>query len=130
MNRRAADNVLVSLETYLNPRVWNDDAAVSRITAGLTGGRLVVIRHAFVESFAERTYACLAESREWTLDENHQAGARPGDPLPFHYRHHNLYDHAGFAPDLRWCCSVFTSEPTKRFIEQLSGQPCRGRTAF
>jgi 2-oxoglutarate-Fe(II)-dependent oxygenase superfamily protein len=130
MKSESALNVAASLSTYLSPGVVRSDA-LQRIADGLAAGRLVLIRNAFHESFAERMFRCLDTFAEWKLYETYSVAARQAEPSrPFHYHHHNIYNRDLYPPDLKWCEGIFASEETRRLVGQLSGQDCSGGTSF
>ena len=73
-----------SIEGYLNPDVFNRQDIRETICEHLTAGRLVMVKEALNESFAERMYKCLDEAENWQAHEDYRN--------QFHYHHHNLYD--------------------------------------
>src|SRR5262249_10784204 len=104
---------------------------VHRVAAGLSAGKLVLVRHALNESFAERMFRCLDTFDYWKLHETYSAANRDGEPGgPFQYHHHNIYDKDLYPADLRWCQAIFASAETRQFIGELSGQDCTGGTSF
>jgi Rps23 Pro-64 3,4-dihydroxylase Tpa1-like proline 4-hydroxylase len=87
----------------------------------MAAGRLVVIRDAFVASFAERIHRSLDACVAWQVYERYEKH--------FHYHHHNLYKTSDYPPDLAWCEQIFGSLATKALATRLSGRECMGPTA-
>ena len=116
------EGVLCSIETYLNPEIFDNEKLVQQIARHLGDGKLVVIRKALKEAFAERLFTCLDQFSDWGVYEKYEEG--------FHYHHHNIYDVKLFPPDLMWCGQVFQSDSTKKFIQRLSQRDCGGKTQF
>jgi 2OG-Fe(II) oxygenase superfamily len=130
MNSRSALDAAASLQTYLSPHVLADDA-VRRIATGIAAGKLVLLRNALREPFAERMFQCLDTFVDWKLHETYSQSPRGREHRdPFQYHHHNIYDESVYPPDLKWCQDIFSSEETTRLIGQLSGQDCSGSTSF
>jgi hypothetical protein len=115
-------NAVLSLETYLNPAAFPcDEATVTAVRRRMAAGRLVVIRDAFVASFAERIHRSLDACVAWQVYERYEKH--------FHYHHHNLYKTSDYPPDLAWCEQIFGSLATKALATRLSGRECMGPTA-
>jgi Rps23 Pro-64 3,4-dihydroxylase Tpa1-like proline 4-hydroxylase len=114
--------VLRSMETFLNPQLFAQESTIQHISRSLREGRLVVIKRAFKEAFAQRMFACLDQFEEWKLYE--------GADEHFQYRHHNIYEERLFPPALRWCDKVFRSDSTIDLIQRLSGRDCSGKILF
>ena len=113
----------LSLETYLNPAAFPcDEPTISALRQQLGAGRLIVIRDAFVASFAEQIHGSLDACTAWQIHEAYQKD--------FHYRHHNLYEKSDYPPDLTWCEEIFRSSVTKTLAQRLSGRECAGPTLF
>ena len=111
----------LSLETYLNPAAFPcDEPTISALRQQLAAGRLIVIRDAFVASFAEQIHGSLDACTAWQIHEAYQKD--------FHYRHHNLYKKSDYPPDLTWCDQIFGSPATKALVQRLSGRECIGPT--
>jgi hypothetical protein len=66
---------------------------------------LVVIRDAFVASFAERIHRSLDACVAWQVYERYEKH--------FHYHHHNPYKTSDYPSDLAWCEQIFGSLATK-----------------
>jgi Rps23 Pro-64 3,4-dihydroxylase Tpa1-like proline 4-hydroxylase len=109
----------LSLEPYL--AFPCDEPTISALRQQLAAGRLVVIRDAFVASFAERIYGALDACTAWRMYERY-------DRQHFHYRHHNLYEKSDYPSDLRLCDRIFESTATKALAHRLSGRVCIGPT--
>jgi hypothetical protein len=122
MNGALLQAVLGSIETYLNPAVFQREESVQTIADNLVAGKLVVIRHALQDAFAERIFRCLDQSTDWRAYEAFQGH--------FHYRHHNLYDESLYPPDLKWCRNLFQSVATRNYVERLSRRDCSGEPIF
>lgn len=120
--KRDLDGVLNSIEFFLNPEVFAEEKLVDEISDQLADGRLIVIRNAFQDAFAEHMFACLDQFREWKLYEDYQPH--------FHFHHHNIYDESLFPAELSHCRDVFRSEATKSFVQRLSRRDCSGETSF
>jgi hypothetical protein len=118
--KETAKDVISSLELYLNPDVFRREEALRSAREALAGGRLVVIRNAMREAFAERMFQCLDAASDWRVYEKYQDH--------FHYHHHNLFERKLFPTDLAWCGAIFASEPTRNFMQRLSGRDCSGET--
>jgi len=121
MQNNAILGALASLETYLDSAL-TDPTALEWIGCRLREERLVAVRGAFQEAFAERMHRCLDESRSWGAHEKFEEH--------FHYRHHNLYDPQTFPSDLGWCREIFDSSATKDFAGALTGRDCSGPLVF
>lgn len=121
-NTHSLEDVLCSIETYLNPEIFDNEERVQQVAKHLVEGKLVVIRKALKETFAERLFTCLDQFSGWGVYESYEEG--------FHYHHHNIYDAKVFPTDLRWCEQIFQSEATKKFMQRLSQRDCGGKTQF
>jgi len=111
----------LSLETYLNPAAFPcDEPTISALREQLAAGRLIVIRDAFVASFAEQIHGSLDACTAWQIHEAYEKD--------FHYRHHNLYKKNDYPPDLTRCDQIFGSPATKALVQRLSGRECIGPT--
>lgn len=119
---RELNSALSSIEFYLNPNILANEKLFDEINDQLVKGRLIVIKKAFHDAFAERMFDCLDQFGDWKLYEDYQPH--------FHYRHHNIYDERLFPPDLERCREVFRSEATRSFIQRLSQRDCSGETTF
>jgi len=115
--------MLVDLSTYLNDDIVANRGLQERIGTELGAGLLVIIRNAFKDAFAEKMYACLDSFAGWRLYEDYSDDH-------FHYRHHNIYDHATEPAELGMCREIFDSRATRGLIERLSGRECSGRTVL
>jgi Rps23 Pro-64 3,4-dihydroxylase Tpa1-like proline 4-hydroxylase len=114
---------LLSLETYLNPSTFPcKEPTISSMRRELAAGRLIVVRDAFVASFAERIHRSLDECTAWQMYEGYETH--------FHYRHHNLYKASDYPPDLTWCDEIFGSPATKSLAQALCGRECIGPTVL
>lgn len=113
---------LGSLKQYLNSEIFTHPGTPEMLRRGLQEGRLVAIRNAFKESFAERMFRCLDQSSDWKVYEAYKD--------LFHYHHHNLYDDHLFPPDLNWCRGIFDHPETKEWIQEFSGRDCTGKLLF
>lgn len=107
-----------SLQELLRQDVFGDAARVAEIGSYLRAGRLVVVQNAIAADLAQRVHAALDASQAWKAYE----GSMPY----FHYRHHNLYDPVEYPEPLRECASIFKSDGTRKFVQDLSGVPCDG----
>lgn len=116
------EGVLGSIETYLNPEIFDNEELVQQIGKHLVDGKLVVIKEALREAFAERLFTCLDQFSGWEVYEDYEEG--------FHYHHHNIYDKRLFPRELMWCRKVFQSDSTKKFMQRLSQRDCGGKTQF
>jgi Rps23 Pro-64 3,4-dihydroxylase Tpa1-like proline 4-hydroxylase len=121
MSDVAVPEALLALDTYLNAPVRTEDA-MDRIGVELSAGRLVVIRDAFHQAFAEQMYRALDTCTSWRVHEKFEDD--------FHYHHHNLYDEREYPSDLRWCRQIFSSPGTKSLASRLSGRSCDGPALF
>ena len=122
MEKDGLEGVLCSIETYLNPEIFGDEELVRQIGKHLVDGKLVLIRKALREAFAERLFTCLDQFSDWGIYEKYEEH--------FHYHHHNLYDARLYPPDLMWCSEVFRSDLTKKFMQRLSQRDCGGEAQF
>jgi hypothetical protein len=113
---------LGSLKDYLNPEIFIAPDTAENLSRSLQDGKLISIRNAFKESFANRIYNCLDQFNGWKVYEAYKDF--------FHYHHHNIYDENLFPADLRWCQQVFQHPKTKQWIEQLSQRDCSGEVQF
>jgi hypothetical protein len=122
MKAELVKSLLSSIETYLNQDIFAHEGALRQISEHLVNGKLVVIRNALKEAFAERMFSCLDQCTDWKVYEHYQSH--------FQYHHHNIYDDRLFPPDLILCREIFQSDPTKSFIQRLSQRDCTGKTLF
>ena len=122
MNEDPLRDVLFSIESYLNPQIFGDAELLTQIRNHLANEKLVSIRQALKETFAERLFKCIDEFSDWKVYEDYSEH--------FHYHHHNIYDDKSFPRDLLWCNQIFDSDLTKNFIQRLSGRNCMGKTVF
>jgi hypothetical protein len=122
MEPESVKGILSSIETYLNPNIFTHQETLQAINENLGNGKLVVIRNALKDAFAQRMFTCLDQHTEWKGYEQYQKH--------FHYHHHNLYEPRLFPPDLGLCREIFQSDSTKTFIQGLSQRDCQGRTLF
>jgi len=119
----AVREALLALPTYLNDEIVANEALLSAIRRELVAGRLVTIRRAFKEAFADRMSACLDAFPGWRLYEDYSQEH-------FHYRHHNIYDEATAPADLNLCRDIFSSKGTANFVREISGRDCSGRASL
>jgi Rps23 Pro-64 3,4-dihydroxylase Tpa1-like proline 4-hydroxylase len=106
----------------MNPDVFRSQGALRRISEALVAGKLIVIRNAAKETFAEKMFQCLDSFSDWRVHEGYEEH--------FHYHHHNIYDKTLYPPELTWCNTIFASEATKSFMQGLSQRDCSGETNF
>jgi len=119
MKKEIMEQSIASIEFFLSPQLFTRDI-INRISQHLIAGDLIVIRNAFEKSLARRMFRCLDQFGEWKLYE--------GFEEHFHYRHHNIYDETLFPLDLVFCRDIFSSVPTRRFVQRLSRIDCTGTT--
>lgn len=122
MNTDLLNRAVNDIEFFLNPKLSGDQKLIEDISAQLAQGRLVVIKNAFQEAFAERMFTCLNQFRDWKLYEDYQPH--------FHYHHHNIYNEKLFPPELAQCREIFSSDETKHFAARLSQRDCSGETTL
>jgi len=119
----SVSELLMDLSTYLNDDIAGDRGLQERIGTELAAGRIVTIRQAFHEAFADKMFECLDSFSAWRLYEDYS-------DEHFHYRHHNIYDSATEPRELGICRKIFDSPVTRKQIERLSGRECSGRTSL
>jgi hypothetical protein len=122
MEQDNARGLIHSLEFYMNPAVFRSDDALRRISESLVAGRLVVIRNAATDVFAEKMFQCLDTFQGWRVYEGYEDH--------FHYHHHNIYDKALYPPELAWCNAIFASGASRDLAQRLSQRDCSGETSF
>jgi len=122
LNREVLNRGINGIEFLLNPKLFSENGLIEEVSNQLVDGRLIVIRNAFQEAFAERMFGCLDQFRDWKVYEDYQPH--------FHYRHHNIYDENLFPSELQQCRKFFSSDETRRFVPQLSRRDCSGDTTF
>jgi len=122
VERHAAADAALSIETYLRPSLRGPASALAAAIPRMQAGGLIVIRDAFEPDFAERMYRSLDRCTTWRPYEGYEED--------FSYHHHNLYIPEEYPPDLAWCSKVFASSNTKAWATRLSGRSCTGPVQF
>jgi len=118
----AEDESAQNLETYLNPKLFEDSATMDDISKRLQAGEVVVIRDAFRSEFAEMVYAELdAKSVEWDLNEAYF-------PDGYGHRHHNVYDKGSWSARLNATAAMFSDSGSQKLMQRLTGRDCTGET--
>ena len=111
-----------SLEKYLNPVHFEDPETMASIGQQLRSGEVVVLRDAFRPEFAEMVHAELsAKQVAWELNEDYF-------PDGYAHRHHNVYDHSTWSARLNTTLGVFAHAASQRFMQELTGRDCSGKT--
>ena len=111
-----------SLESYLNPQLFEDPETMAGIGRRIQAGEVVVLRDAFRSEFAEMVYAEL-ESKHvaWSNNEEYFEDG-------YHHRHQNVYDRSLWSARLNATLDVFSSSVSQKLIERLTGRDCSGET--
>jgi hypothetical protein len=110
----------LSIQNFLNPRLFEDPATLAGVRERLRAGKVVVLRDAFHPAFAEKTHRELTSSLvPWKLHENYMK-------CGFHFKHHNVYDRSQYSKWMNITLAIFSNEGTRRWIEELSGCDCSG----
>lgn len=118
--RRLDINSTFDIRNYLNPELFKDPSTLQSISNDLRSGKVVVLRNAFQDSFAESVYCEInSTSVPWTQNEAYF-------PDGFAFKHSNVYDHSVWTETMNRTFSVFSSNSTKSFIESLTNRDCSG----
>ena len=112
-----------AIQHVLNPAFFEDPRFFWDVASRLRDGQIVVLRDAFVKSFADRIHAAIDSfnTTDWVVetDANLRANAfRKRKPATDATVLNN--------PDLRRFYDIFTDDKTEEFIEALSGRDCQG----
>jgi Rps23 Pro-64 3,4-dihydroxylase Tpa1-like proline 4-hydroxylase len=122
MDQQTARSAIHALDLYMNPGMFRHEESLHKIGEALAAGRLVVIRNAAREVFAEKMFHRLDWFSDWRVYECYEEH--------FHYHHHNIYEKRLYPQELAWCNTLFASEPTKALMQRLSRRDCAGETSF
>ena len=110
-----------SLEAYLNPKHLEPEA-LADISERLQAGKVVVLRDAFRQEFAEMVFAELqCKHVAWEHNEAYF-------PDGYAHRHQNVYDRGSWSARLNRTLEVFSSSGSTRLMESLTGRDCSGET--
>jgi Rps23 Pro-64 3,4-dihydroxylase Tpa1-like proline 4-hydroxylase len=112
--RATAD--LFDVRRFLHPDLEPHWPAVGE---ALRAGDLVHVPKALRADIADRAWAAL-DNAELAFGPYEGRDAQG----QFHYRHHRLFDLSQEPAELRTLRLVFGSEPTRRFVEELTGDNC------
>ena len=108
-----------SIESFLNPALFEDPATMEDIGSAIRNGKLVVIRNAFVPEFAEALYADFDEIDDWDLNQEQFDDG-------FHFSHHNIYNMDKYNDLMKAAVRMLEDHESKRFMTELTGRDCMG----
>jgi Rps23 Pro-64 3,4-dihydroxylase Tpa1-like proline 4-hydroxylase len=102
---------------YLNPHVTQTEKLVE-IRDKLRNGKVVIIRDAFIQEFADLMHKELLHLN-FTLEERYDSNG-------FHVKQHNVYQLSDYTQNMLAAELIFGSQETRDLMAELSGRDCDG----